>query len=105
MGGRRDPGRTVHLGGRVLTGDRRGVAAVQPHPYLGPRLGVAPVVRRQRPLALDARPDGGVRVREDGEHRVTLGEHGDTVARPEGATKNLPMLRQHRPVLAAEQLC
>jgi hypothetical protein len=58
----------------------------------------------ERSLTLDARPQRGVGVGEDREDRVTLGEHGDTVARPEGTTKYLPVLREHRPVLAAEQL-
>jgi hypothetical protein len=46
-----------------------------------------------------------MRIGEDGEDGVALCEHRDAVARAEGTPKYLPVLREHRPVLAAEQLC
>jgi hypothetical protein len=59
-------------------------------------------VGAQRTLRLGAGPDGRVRIRERREHRITLGEEGDAIPRPQGMTKYLPVLGEHRAILGAE---
>ena len=105
MGGRGDPGRPVHLRRGVLAGRpaRRSRSAGPSGPAGGPS-GSGHAWAAERPLGLGAGPHRGVRVREGGEHRVTLGEQGHTVARAQGTPKYRPVLGEHRPVLGAEHL-
>jgi hypothetical protein len=61
-------------------------------------------VRAQRTLSFGTGTDSGIGVGECGKDGVTLGEQRDTRPRAEGATKYLPVLGEHGPILGAEQL-
>jgi hypothetical protein len=97
-----DAGREVHLGARVLTGQRLGVPGVQAHAHQ--RLRSRPLVPGQLALGLRAGVQRRGRVLEGHEQRVALREQRRTVATGQCVTQQLPVLGEHPPITRTEHL-